>query len=330
MLTIITLLISATTLLVGPNIIGRLISKEDNKEFNDAPKLQSQKEITTQPIPKIEIDKADLNTEKNEEYSIHQNEDDLISENEPQLSNEEIAEIFLDDKYSPKFEEFIKTKNFDKALRILEIATSKITKSDSYAVKVIENRKKSILLIMEKGFDNVWFGFPSKLILTEKNGKQGLYSRDGKEVIPPKYDEIDPTAPFDNLLVTELDNKTGFIDEYGNIKYDAVIDNLEPFAFKPLILIYQNNKCGFLDMKGNVIKKPQFEDVWPPDESGYIMVKKEKKWGYMDTLGNEVIKIKYDTIFHFEEDYVFAKLDGNGIYLDRSGNKIKNPAFKKE
>lgn len=320
---IIGVLISATILLFGNNIIGRLFSSKENVKVSENPSTLKTTD-TPQNKTNTTLDDEFILDEKIEKNKIQDLPQEEIGKSNRKYK-EELADDFLADKYSTRFEDLIQNKKLDEALEVLNIAKSKTTQSG--LLEPIENRKRSILLMMEKDFDNAWFSFPSKLVLTEKNGKQGLYSRSGHEIIKPKYDEIEPMG-FYPLLLTKEGEKYGFIDKNGKEIFPPILTTVEPYYFDPLFLIEKNGKTGFINKNGKVIVEPQFSKVWGR-EGDLIIVKKNEKWGLIDTSGLEVVKIKFDTITEFNEDGIaLAKLNGKKLFIDKTGKKVKNPAFK--
>lgn len=312
-LPIIALAVSILILLFGNNLIGRLFSQDENLK---------------QPQKSEIEDKAQLPEEKDSDFlnelATSQSNTTASNENLKNKTNEQIAESFLSKSILDDFEHIMRSKDYQRALNILEIAKTKTLQKD--LLTTIDNRKKSILLIMEKGFDNVFFSFPAKVVLTVKNDKQGLYTRNGEEIVPPKYDEIDPIF-FSPLLLTKSNDKYGFLDEYGKEIFPPIFSDVDPDNFTPLFLVKENGKYGFINDKGKIIVEPRFSDIWGKDME-LIKVKQFDKWGFIDTLGREVIKIQYDTIAEFNEDGIaFAKLNGENIFINKNGKKVKNPAF---
>jgi hypothetical protein len=94
------------------------------------------------------------------------------------------------------------------------------------------------------------------------NDKIGYINKEGKEVIPAIYDEIeDSPTYYNNLLMVERD---GFI--------------------------------GFVDSNGREIVTPQYEMVGPINNSNWLMVKKDGLFGFIDNTGHEVVAPKYTSL----------------------------------
>jgi hypothetical protein len=189
----------------------------------------------------------------------------------------------------------------------------------------LESRKKSILLMMEYDFDDVYFSFPANVILTQKNEKFGLFSRGGKELIKPQFDAINPIV-LENLLISENDGRIGLISKDGEIKFQPIFDVLEPDYFNPLILVEENGKSGFLDQNGKIVVPVELDQVMNKVE-GLIICKSNAGWGGILLDGSKAIPMKYDTIFIATNSMLMAEEKGVKTFFNLKGEVIKNPAF---
>ena len=172
-----------------------------------------------------------------------------------------------------KFEKLIENKEFDLALKALKIAEEKDTSgriTEQYSL-----RKKSILLMRRDSFDSVWFSFPGDLILTERNKKQGLYDRYGKELFEPQFDYIDPVH-FYQLYCTNKDGKYGLIHYSGKELFKPQFDGIDPEVFPDFYRTELNNKFGLISIEGEELFKPQFDDMFAGECFISYLYKKRK------------------------------------------------------
>jgi hypothetical protein len=220
-------------------------------------------------------------------------------------------------------DELIKEKSFKEAIDIIDLAKTKTIQKDMLAS--LESRKKSILLMMEYDFDDVYFSFPANVILTQKNEKFGLFSRGGKELIKPQFDAINPIV-LENLLISENDGRIGLISKDGEIKFQPIFDVLEPDYFNPLILVEENGKSGFLDQNGKIVVPVELDQVMNKVE-GLIICKSNAGWGGILLDGSKAIPMKYDTIFIATNSMLMAEEKGVKTFFNLKGEVIKNPAF---
>jgi hypothetical protein len=291
-------IISIIVLLFGNNIIGRLFT-------NNPPILNNNI-----------VDSNKLLTEETTE-----NTDEDLNH----LSDEEIAKKLISDIQCTEFDQIIKDKKYSRGLEILNIAQNQTLQP--ILLKNIENKKKGIFLMMEENFDNVFFDFPANVVLTQYNDKYGLYSRDGKEIFSPIYDEIDPLS-FEPLLLTIKNKKYGLLDKDGKELFSPIFSEIEIY-FEPLYLVKENGKYGFINLNGEMIIPPTFSEVMSSGDIGLIKIQKFDEWGVIDTLGQQIIGIKYDTIGNFDNNGIaYAKYQGQNIFINKKGVTVKNPAFK--
>ena len=100
--------------------------------------------------------------------------------------------------------------------------------------------------------------------------------------------------------------KWGFIDKEGKevipIKYDWVENFSEGLA--PVKLL--NGKWGYIDKEGKVVIPIKYDDAWPFRE-GLALVKLNGKWSYIDKEGKVVIPIKYEDVFPYREESKFCE-----------------------
>ena len=118
----------------------------------------------------------------------------------------------------------------------------------------------------------------------QREGRIGLLSQRGKEVIPAKYDDI---KILDSLLFAVLDAS------------DWVVINIE----------------------GKVILKNGYEQVqiWKGEFIGF---RKNKKWGLADVFGNILSAAKYDAIDLYEEDFFLTTSNEKLGLLSSNGKEI--------
>lgn len=239
------------------------------------------------------------------------------------------AKCYLDESPQkcdpPPLYRIIKDRDFNYAMSIISYVESN-TRNQKILEEMAEQKKVISFLLENEHLDYAWFSFPSVRILTEKGGLQGLFTRNGQEVINPKYESIDPLA-FDDKYIIHLNDKFGLLDLNGKELIPPVLDDIYPHDFSPLILIVKNDKNGFCNKKGVIIFETRFDYVWPPDEKGFIIVSEKSKWGCIDTSGRFVLSLQYDTLGHFENGKAFVKQGSQSFFINREGRKAKNPAF---
>lgn len=112
-------------------------------------------------------------------------------------------------------------------------------------------------------------------IKINKNDKWGFSNRNGKEVVPPIYDEV--FVYKEDLCCVEKDGLFGYIDREGNevipIEYDCALSFSEGYA-----CVYKNNQCGYINKNNEIVIELKF-DAGTSVMEGNCRVKKDGKWG---------------------------------------------------
>lgn len=135
-------------------------------------------------------------------------------------------------------------------------------------------------------------------IVYKRNFKMGVYSRKGKELIPPKYNRIEPFSNgFSTLAKLEREDNGLIIDTLGNVLYtpkgegvhlempDVFLRATSHFVLKrdSSYLTYH----GLVDPHGKVVAEPDLQYISLSEK--YYTYNKGRKW-YMNTIkGNQPV-----------------------------------------
>lgn len=274
----------------------------------------------------------------------HQLEDIDVPQNEPKVVSQGIEKVnrtnfdslanlmasyFLMDSimYLDLLDSLTYNNKHDLAITAFEKTLQKTLRKDK--IKNANDFIKSLKLAQERGFDRVYWDFPTlnNLILTEKDDKFGLFSSNGDEIVSPKYDEINPML-FSTLLATTLGDGYGFLNNKGIEIIPPVLSNIFPMEDVNLILVEENLHFGALDTFGRIIIPIKYEEIDLPDDFGYLRVKQYDKWGFLDCKGKNVVPVKFDTISPFTKNVALTIHKGEVRYINRKGAFVKNPIFE--
>jgi hypothetical protein len=78
-----------------------------------------------------------------------------------------------------------------------------------------------------------------------------------------------------------------------------------------------------MNTEGRIVIPPKYEKTGDFNEYGLCIVRKNKKYGLIDKEGNEVCAIRYTSIAPYSEGMAIARLKGNFMFLDSTGNVIE-------
>lgn len=135
---------------------------------------------------------------------------------------------------------------------------------------------------------------PQTVILFVKDGKKGVLSPDGKEILPAKYDEID----LKNLIFWKLSSdgkKSMLLPGWVKLPFFDEINYLDGRYFD----IKQGSKWGIYDSKKKeIVIRPTYEAFdycgGCTRTSDYVYAKKDGKWGIVGFDGQVLIPFEYD------------------------------------
>ena len=178
-------------------------------------------------------------------------------------------------------------------------------------------------------FDHLYQSLPDSTYIVSigmagANHKKGLVDRDGTELIPCKYLNLQPLGnnlfKVQSFNLYKLDkwgiiNKTG--DQILSFDYDAIGD-----VSGNLIWVKQYNKFSVIDVLGQQRLIPHaFQDVrpWGQDKAG---VKVDGRWMFIDIQGNQIGTDTYDDAGTFSNDRALVSVGGMWGYIDPQGKLV--------
>lgn len=150
----------------------------------------------------------------------------------------------------------------------------------------------------------------------QRDGKWGFANKEGKEIVPCKFDIVESyISKSDSLLPVGLNDQYGFIDLSGNIVIPLFYEYAGKFS-RDVAPVVKNGKLGFININGDIIidfiYDPKYvmhhgkarinNNFWLNDT---IAIRKNGKWGIINIKGEEVYPFKFD-------EYVQCAYEGTG------------------
>ena len=209
-------------------------------------------------------------------------------------------------------------------------------------------------------FPPMWDTIPQEekygFIKIINKGKQGLVNKEGVEILPAIYENIE-IKEKDIIVVTRIDDRCAIVNEFGEelIPFDNKYKKLVYYS-KTRIIAYCENKCGVITLgsvkvnclpicfddlvvdedhevykgimnglygvtsfKGVTVVPHEFEDIVLGKAN--ILVKSGGKWGAFDYQGHSMLSCKYDLLdeANLYEKFIAKQGDLYGIVC--SGGK---------
>ena len=149
---------------------------------------------------------------------------------------------------------------------------------------------KNNTLILPIEYDLIQYYPDAEAYEVVKNGKIGLYSGEGKCLIPCQYDD-DPFFFYghDGFSRVEKDGKYGLIDRNGIEVLPCQYDDFHTFSidFGEFVEVSQNGKHGIVDLNNQIIVPFEFESAGRfGNNKNLFRVKKDGQIGFYDRCGN--------------------------------------------
>ncbi len=174
-------------------------------------------------------------------------------------------------------------------------------------------------------------------IKTENNGKFGMVSYDGIEVLKPEYDDIECQEHFAEsggwYYIARKGGLYGVVDNKGkkiiSFRKNKITKNTTGAFFN----VEENGKLGIIDIYGNIIVKPKYNSVKFTGnnynyDDGYFIVC-DKNCGTIDTKGRQILPMKFGhDIIRLNDKYFAAGEIQKGMkIIDKNGRQTSDKTF---
>ena len=167
--------------------------------------------------------------------------------------------------------------------------------------------------------------FSEGLLPVTQNDKSGFMDKAGKQVIPPRYNNVHPFS--EGLAAVALENKYGYIDRSGKMVIPPQFESAGPFS-EGLAAVAFNGKHGYIDKSGKLVITGEEFEVERKFSAGLAAARgKNGKYGYIDRTGKFVIPPQFRRVGDFSEglaavDLVDVSWPGNLAYINQKGQMM--------
>ena len=152
--------------------------------------------------------------------------------------------------------------------------------------------------------------------------KYGYVNREGKEVIPCKYNQ----ASFfsQGLAAVSVNHKYGYIDKSGKEVIPFIYESAGPFS-ENIASVCAGGLYGYIDKSGATVIPFKYSDGYGFVE-GLAQVGLDG-FGCIDRNGKELVPCIYDQVFSFVNGFAIAELNDKFGFVDKKGNLIVSCKF---
>ena len=168
-----------------------------------------------------------------------------------------------------------------------------IKKENMFSIYFISNQTKT-------DFDYSYvYKDGSGYVMATKNNKTGVFSLDGKEIIPFIYDPSSIRRTLENNFFVKKDNKVGVVDVKGKVLIAPIYDKTESFYESKLTGFYRvtnADKSGAVNDKGELIVPVLFDFVADEGDLFKVGMRDPNKVGLFNKQGEQLVPANYHWI----------------------------------
>ena len=203
--------------------------------------------------------------------------------------------------------------NYDKAENKITIQTLPYL-TEVYKGKLAEYGYSEI----SKDFVNQKALIYGMIVASKENKKFGVIStKDGKEIISPRYNKIEFIENAGEFIITNSSEKVGIAYNTGKTKITVSYDEIKVID-KDLgyYLVKSNNKYGIIDSSENFVLHIEYEQIGVDTSkfladnlnnqyilyNSLIPIKLNNKWAFANTKGERVTDFVYDGIGYISDN----------------------------
>lgn len=195
------------------------------------------------------------------------------------------------------------------------------------------------LVVAPGGYTGIRQSSEARAIAFDKGrGKAGVIDRDGRWVVQPEWDHIEPLGGFSHgwmrMMIGGMPNaggKVGVIDMEGRIilqpRWEGV-DLRGARTTTPFFHVERDGQVWFLDLDDKPLFEAPFDAVHPIDRDGAYLVERDGKTGLCIDVADALcpIPVEYDQLMGFDQapsGLWIARKDGRlGVLQQTDGHVV--------
>lgn len=170
--------------------------------------------------------------------------------------------------------------------------------------------------IIDFKYDNVAF-VSQNLIGVYLNNKFGCIDKTGKQITPFIYEGLHMMPFYAGFGLVVVNNKYRVLNlNNGKELIPERYDIINPI-FDDRALVVKDNKVGFVDKYGHEVIPLKYD--WGHHfREGLAVVSLKGRFGFIDKNGNVTIPLKYDSVGSFFKGTAYVELDGKSTYINKN------------
>ena len=229
----------------------------------------------------------------------------------------------------PSYEEMIIIPDSTKPVFV---CTENVNYEDgTYTSKVINEKNETIYQNYDKveviynhdKDNNLWY--ETNILKVQKEGKYGLINIDGKEILSPTQDSIEPIIGTKSVFVTTTNNKKGLVDSLGKViienKYEEITSLTEQYE-NGFIVKNEQEKYGVINYDKTTALEEKYDGIKNIYGNGMYVVKEANLWKIVNTKGEVFLENKFEEVKEINVDNVIIKMSGKYGLANINGEEI--------
>lgn len=164
---------------------------------------------------------------------------------------------------------------------------------------------------INKDFNNQKAILYNLFVINKAGGLYGVVTKDNKEIISPKYKQMQFNENAREFYVTDTMEKVGIVTETGRTKINILYDEITRVNKNSgLYAVRSSGKYGVLSEKGQIVIHLEYDQIgvdptlFPNNNinnryllfDNVIPVCRDKKWGLFDKTGKELVGLEIDAV----------------------------------
>ena len=179
---------------------------------------------------------------------------------------------------------------------------------------VMSNGKKGVLRngkkLIDLDYQDVIYSRLSKIFIVNKNGKYGFFSKNGREILEPKYESYQIAGEY--ISVTE-DGKNVLYDINGNYidqkNYSSIVEVENSSYF--IAIDGQDGTYSIISKDTNI--KNNYKNISYLFNNLFAFTNQDGKSGIIDATKGEIAEAKYELILKVDGVNAIEARDTNGV-----------------
>lgn len=195
-------------------------------------------------------------------------------------------------------------------MEMLSASLVKVQKDNRYSIFNVSGAQ-----VLPGWYTLLEINFQNAYVVAQLNGKKGVLSLSGKEIIPFEYEELKDYIASEIYFIGAKGGKFGLFAHDGKVVLPAQYDMLDGTGLN-MVTVTNNNKTGMVTPQGSPVLPMEYDEI--VNMENYFLLKKNNKYGFIGPAGNVIIPVEYDAL-----DRLATKQYYNLYYLlgTRNGKK---------